>query len=150
MKSLKFNALKSIFYILIFAGMLKLSGIIIAWVWNDLLLEKFHLNEISILEATGIVAFIYLVYAGIKFGFENIMNSNTQSVDTSEMAGNMPQCKECNHSRYILMHNTRVFTEELKDVIKHSQTSNYLKISDKLNNKIYHKFYIIPTLKRDN
>jgi len=117
MKSLKYNVLKSIIYILIFAGLLKLSGLIISWFWNEILVKNYNFHPITFLEATGILAFLYLVFAGVKFGFDNISNMNL--FNSKELKpGNLPQCKECDkvQSSYILR--SKLLSLEEKERLK--------------------------------
>ncbi len=72
MKSLKNSAIKSLIYILIFAGLLKLSSLILTWVWNKYIVHYYGVEPITFLESTGMIAFMYLIYAGVKFGFDSL------------------------------------------------------------------------------
>ena len=55
-------------------------------VWNNSL--SFHLNmeEISFLEAVGVVAFVYVIYFGIKFGESKCNNGSKKDIMTEEPA----------------------------------------------------------------
>ncbi len=79
MKTLKYSAVKSLIYILIFAGLLKVSGLLLEWIWNDYFVYNYGAKPITFLEAAGILAFLYLVYAGVKFGFDNLTTLNNFS-----------------------------------------------------------------------
>ncbi len=59
---------RSIFYIIIISGLLSLTSIVIMLVWNNSLSLHLDMEEISFLEAVGLVAFVYVIYFGIRFG----------------------------------------------------------------------------------
>lgn len=80
---LKNNVLKSILYIIFFAGFLKLSGMLLTWIWNSYLTTALNLEDITFLESVGIIAFLYLVYSGIKFGFISLTDKNYMHDKTS-------------------------------------------------------------------
>lgn len=85
----KNNALRAIIYIFLFAGTLKLIALAFQWGWNNLLRERYGLEYLTFLESVGILAFIYLIYAGIKFGFENI------GINDNNKPGLMKECLSC-------------------------------------------------------
>jgi hypothetical protein len=117
MKIFKTGAFKAIIYILIFAGLLKVSGSIFAWLWNSQLIKYFELERISSLEAVGIIAFLYLVYTGVKFGFDSFFNLNKRHDIMSP--GNMPQCRNCEKMAEPLpLKYARIMTKEEKDKLK--------------------------------
>lgn len=91
MNFFKNSAVRAILYIVIFAGLLKLSGMTVAWFWNQFLLKLGNFEPITFLESVGIVTFGYLIFAGIRFGFasysERPLNIRTP--------GNMPECQKC-------------------------------------------------------
>ncbi len=90
---LKNNVSKSLLYILIFAGILKLSGMLLTWFWNDYLTVQFGFEYITFLESVGMIAFFYLVYSGIRFGFNTITSQLSNS--ESHTPGSLPECKYC-------------------------------------------------------
>jgi hypothetical protein len=117
MKIFKSGAFKAIIYILIFAGLLKVGGIILAWLWNSQLMKFFEIEPISFLEAVGMIAFLYLVYTGIKFGFDSILNLNKQPDKMSP--GCMPQCRNCERMAEPLpLKYARIMTQDEKDKLK--------------------------------
>lgn len=85
--NLKNSLYKSLLYIIILAGSLKLFGWLLYKVWNSYIYDNYNVTPISQLEAVGIIAFIYLVFAGIKFGFFPFT--------AKESPGHMPQCQHC-------------------------------------------------------
>ncbi|MDX9790697.1 MAG: hypothetical protein WC313_09555 [Candidatus Kapaibacterium sp.] len=90
---LKNNVSRALLYILFFAGILKLSGMLMTWFWNSYLTFSFGLHEITFLESVGILAFFYLVFSGVKFGFNTI---SAQYHNTDKLSpGSMPQCQSC-------------------------------------------------------
>ncbi len=66
---LKNNVFKSLLYILSFGGLLKLSGMLLTWLWNSYISLSFDLDEITFLESVGIISFSYILFAGIRYGF---------------------------------------------------------------------------------
>lgn len=78
---------------LFFAVLLKLSAIIVTWLWNSYLIRHSDLEPIKFLEAVGLVAFGYLVFAGIRFGFNQYELSQKKIEMMSN--GEIPNCKEC-------------------------------------------------------
>lgn len=90
---LKNNVSKSLLYILFFAGLLKLGGMIITWFWNNYMVYSFDLEYITFLESVGMIAFFYLVFSGVKFGFNTLANQINSKQPSSP--GNLPQCKTC-------------------------------------------------------
>jgi hypothetical protein len=117
MKFFKSGAFKAIIYILIFAGFLKIGGLVFAWLWNSYLIRYFQLEHISFLEAVGMIAFLYLVYTGVKFGFDSILSLNKQPDKMSP--GNMPQCRNCERMAEPLpIKYARIMTQDEKDKLK--------------------------------
>ena len=120
MKSLKSSALKSLIYILIFASLLKVGALLLSWFWNDFLTVSIGLSPISVLEAVGVIAFIYLLYTGVRFGFENLSNLNIFNNQNERLKpGTLPQCKECrqaNNPAYIT--NLKSMSVEDKEKLK--------------------------------
>ncbi len=84
-------AVRAILYIVIFAALLKLSGMTVVWFWNKFLLKLGNFEPITFLESVGIVTFVYLVFAGIRFGFASY-NERPLNIRTP---GSMPECQEC-------------------------------------------------------
>ena len=68
----------------LFAGLLKISGLAIAWMWNNVFTQFFQIPYISTLEAVGVFAFVYLVYSGFRFGFAN-MNDNLAKINQTNV-----------------------------------------------------------------
>ncbi|MBX3044103.1 MAG: hypothetical protein KIT33_04490 [Candidatus Kapabacteria bacterium] len=91
---IKNNVSKSLLYILFFAGILKLSGMLLTWFWNDYLVYAFDLYSITFLESVGMLAFFYLVYSGIKFGFNSISIQLSEN-NIGTKPGKLPQCSSC-------------------------------------------------------
>lgn len=124
MKTLKYSAVKSIIYILIFAGLLKVSGLLLEWIWNDYLVYNYGLKPISFLEAAGILAFLYLVYAGVKFGFDNISTLNNFSSlnifnprDKKNIETN-DDCNDCNKYEKSFIMRSKFMTEDEKERLR--------------------------------
>lgn len=93
MNLFKNSAVKAIIHMLFFAVLLKLSGMFVTWLWNKYLVKYTDVEPISFLESVGIVAFGYLVFAGIRFGFNQY--ELAQRHNENLHPGNMPQCREC-------------------------------------------------------
>lgn len=90
---LKNNVSKSLLYILFFAGILKLAGMLLTWFWNSYLVYSLDLEHITFLESVGMIAFFYLVYSGIKFGFNTI--TNQFSGNDKKQKESSPICQSC-------------------------------------------------------
>lgn len=90
---LKNNVSKSLLYILFFAGILKLSGMAFTWFWNSYLVYSFGVEHVTFLESVGMLAFFYLVYSGLKFGFNNIA-SQFSGKDNS-LSHSDSKCESC-------------------------------------------------------
>lgn len=91
MNFFKNSAVRAILYIVIFAGLLKLSGMLVAWLWNKFLLKLGNFEPITFLESVGVVTFGYLIFAGIRFGFASFDAKSFQM----GTPGKMPECEEC-------------------------------------------------------
>lgn len=130
MKTLKYSAVKSLIYILIFAGLLKVSGLLLEWIWNDYLVYNYGLEPISFLEAAGILAFLYLVYAGVKFGFDNISSLNNISTLNNlsslnifnnkdiKNIENKDDCNDCNRYEKSFIMRSKFMSEDEKERLK--------------------------------
>ena len=90
---LKNNVSKSLLYILFFAGILKLSGMLLTWFWNNYMVYSFEVEYITFLESVGMLAFFYLVYSGVKFGFATITNQINPKIISKP--GKLPQSQTC-------------------------------------------------------
>ncbi|PKL85338.1 MAG: hypothetical protein CVV22_08725 [Ignavibacteriae bacterium HGW-Ignavibacteriae-1] len=86
-------AVKAILHMLFFAVLLKVSALVLTWFWNSYLIRYSDLEPINSLEAVGVVAFGYLVFAGIRFGF-NQYELSQQKIDLLA-SEEIPNCKEC-------------------------------------------------------
>ncbi len=86
-------AVKAILHMLFFAVLLKLSAFVLTWFWNSYLIRYSGLEPVTFLEAVGVVAFGYLVYAGIRFGFDQYELAQ-QKIDLLA-SEETPNCKEC-------------------------------------------------------
>jgi hypothetical protein len=137
---LKNNVSKSLLYILFFAGILKLSGMLLTWFWNDYLVDNFNVEQITFLESVGMIAFFYLVYSGVKFGF-NTLTANL-SVDDKMSPGNMPQCQNCDkistsNNVNSLKNLTADEKEKLKEAIAKCCGFNHISNNIEVNSKIH-------------
>ncbi len=74
---------RSIFYIVLISGLLSLTSFVIEFIWNHTFIKLFGVPTISFLESVGIVAFVYVVYFGIKFG-EDCQNDEDNEVYESK------------------------------------------------------------------
>jgi hypothetical protein len=93
MNFLKHCAVKAILHMLFFAVLLKLSALVLTWFWNSYLIRYSDVEPVNFLESVGIVAFGYLVFAGIRFGF-NQYELAQQRIDILA-SEDVPNCKEC-------------------------------------------------------
>jgi hypothetical protein len=59
---------RSIFYIVLISGLLSLTSFVIEFIWNNTFIKLLGVPQITFLESVGIVAFVYVIYFGIKFG----------------------------------------------------------------------------------
>lgn len=123
MKTLKYSAVKSLLYILIFAGLLKVSGILLEWIWNDYLVISYGLEPITFLEAAGILAFLYLVYAGVKFGFDNLTTLNNFSSfnlfsQKNTIKTDSDECVECNKYEKSFIMRSKFMSEDEKERLR--------------------------------
>lgn len=113
---LKNNVLKSLLYILFFAGILKLSGMLLTWFWNSYLVYTFDVQHITFLESVGMLAFFYLVYSGVKFGFVTIIGQKNTTDNLSSK--NMPQCQQCEKNALNNTHYVNNLTLDEKEKLK--------------------------------
>jgi len=117
MKSLKYSATKSLIYIVIFAGLLKVSGMLLAWLWNDYLVVNYGYEEITFLEAAGMLAFFYLIYAGVKFGFDNLSNLNFFQ-SKNQTPNQHTQCEQCDRAESSFILRSKFMSIEEKEKLK--------------------------------
>ncbi len=111
MNILKNSAFKSLLYIAVFAGLLKLSAMTFTWFWNNVFNNYVELPIINQLESVGVIAFLYLILTGIKFGFGAI---NEKNVLNSE-----PICEGCQKVRNsIAIEKARTLSKEDKEQLK--------------------------------
>ena len=68
---------RSVFFIGFTGGLLLFSSIVFANVCNITLLNSFELPCLNYLESAGILAFVYVIVFGIKFGFSKTDLTNT-------------------------------------------------------------------------
>jgi len=139
---LKNCAVKAILHMLFFAVLLKLSAILVTWLWNSYLIRHSDLEPISFLEAVGIVAFGYLVFAGIRFGF-NQYELSQKKIDLL-VSDDIPNCKECakaNESATVLK--IRSFAREDQEKLKET-IAKYCGINHKTLNNSSHTTSNIP------
>ncbi|MCO5250202.1 MAG: hypothetical protein M9949_02125 [Candidatus Kapabacteria bacterium] len=120
MNFLKHCAVKAILHMLFFAVLLKVSALVLTWFWNSYLIRYSDLEPINFLEAVGVVAFGYLVFAGIRFGF-NQYELAQQKIDILA-SEDIPNCKECaKANEYATLSKIRNFNradqEKLKEAI---------------------------------
>ena len=81
---------RSIFYIILISGLLSLTSIIIEFVWNHTFIKLFGFERITFLESVGIVAFVYVIYFGIKFGADTETEQEMMhDDDNSELNDNL-------------------------------------------------------------
>jgi hypothetical protein len=109
---------RSIFYIIIISGLLSLTSFVIMLVWNNSLSFHLDMEEISFLEAVGLVAFVYVVYFGIKFG-EAKCNNDSKEVnlsDTTDISDKMSYADEM-IAKDLLKNVPENEREDLKDFI---------------------------------
>ncbi|HRP01166.1 MAG TPA: hypothetical protein PLE30_00805 [Candidatus Kapabacteria bacterium] len=118
MKALKYNALKSLVYILIFAGLLKLSGMLLAWIWNSYIVYNYRVEPITFLEATGLLAFFYLIYAGVKFGFDNITSFNFFHNKGKNSVAVQNECEHLSKYENSFLMRSKFMSEEEKERLR--------------------------------
>ena len=59
---------RSIFFIFFIGGLFLLLSMLLESLCNNFIFKKFHVPCINTMEAAGIVAFVYIIFFGIKFG----------------------------------------------------------------------------------
>lgn len=77
---------RSIFYIVLISGLLSLTSFVIEFVWNHTFIKLFGVPPITFLESVGIVAFVYVIYFGIKFGEDCQDDEITEENETKRHA----------------------------------------------------------------
>lgn len=97
---LKNNVSKSLLYILFFAGILKLSGMALTWFWNSYLVQNLDVEHVTFLESVGMIAFFYLVFSGVKFGFNTITAQFSNTDNHTSAASKCQNCELMQQSRY--------------------------------------------------
>ncbi len=111
MNILKNSAFKSLLYIAVFAGLLKLSAMTFTWFWNNVLNSYIDLPLMNQLESVGVIAFLYLIITGIKFGFGAVYEKNSPISD--------PICESCEKVRNSLaIEKARTLSKEDKEQLK--------------------------------
>ena len=111
MKILQNSAFRSLLYIAVFAGLLKLSAMTFTWFWNNVFNAYIELPIVNQLEAVGIIAFIYLILTGIKFGFGAITEKNNNISDSI--------CEGCEKVRNsLVVEKARSLSNEDKEQLK--------------------------------
>lgn len=68
---------RSVFFIIFTGGLLLFSSIVFANLCNITFLERFHLPCLNYLESAGIMAFVYIIGFGVKYGFSNKTLTNS-------------------------------------------------------------------------
>jgi hypothetical protein len=72
------KAARSVFYIIFISGLLSLTSTAIMLIWNSTIIKLLELASITFLEAVGIVSFVYVVYFGIKFGEQTLVDKMSE------------------------------------------------------------------------
>ncbi len=83
------KAARSIFYILFVSGLFFLISACCEFFCNEIMCKYFGLPEVSLLEAAGVFAFVYIVYHGIKFGSNKISSSQKDNMPKMQNNANM-------------------------------------------------------------
>lgn len=86
----KSKTARSIFYIAFIGGLLSLTSLTVMLVWNYSISVRYVFPHISFLEACGAVAFVYVVYFGVKFGTQGQKDtSSATNADIRQTTDNM-------------------------------------------------------------
>ncbi len=111
MKILQNSAFRSLLYIAVFAGLLKLAAMTFTWFWNNVFNVYIDLPTVNQLESVGIIAFMYLVLTGIRFGFGAITDKVSPISE--------PLCESCEKVRSsIAVEKARALSTEDKEQLK--------------------------------
>jgi hypothetical protein len=98
---------RSVFFIIFTGGLLLFSSIVFANICNITVLNRFEMPCLSYLEATGILAFAYVIGFGIKFGLSksDLTNSLMSKIHNSDKSAK-------------ILDNLKKMTDEEKLILK--------------------------------